>query len=149
MVFCEYCKLEANGLVKYLNALTEKWKFPMENAREKLFLYMHVYYSSDGNYSNSLEIKLKLHACFIMRRNHWLQKSVEIWLKVIKKDFHMQWAAVPRHAVCCSISRELHGGFPGFTRPGFTFLLCHDVILSLFLHLLYMPCCCLGTALLS
>lgn len=112
MVFCEYCKLEANGLVKYLNALTEKWNFPMENAREKPFPYMHIYYSSDGNYSNSLEIKLKLHACFIMRRNHWLQKSEEIWLKVLKKDLHMQWAAMPHHAACCSISRGLHADVP-------------------------------------
>lgn len=50
----------------------------MENAREKPILYMQIYYSGGGNYSNSLEVKLKLYACFIMRRNRWSQKSGEI-----------------------------------------------------------------------
>lgn len=56
----------------------------MENAREKPFLYKQIYYSGGGNYSNSLEIKLKLYAYFIMRRIHGLQKSGEIQWKVKK-----------------------------------------------------------------
>lgn len=70
--------------MKYLNALTQKLKFPMGNAWEKPFRYTQIYYSGGVNYSNSLEIKLKLYACFIMRRNHWLQKSGEIQWKVKK-----------------------------------------------------------------